>query len=343
MLIGLTALLFALVLSGASASAQAPQPQRIVAVGDLHGDYDAWLDIARDAKLVDARGRWIGGNSILVQVGDITDRGADSLKIIRSLQQLQRAAPRSGGRVVVILGNHEAMNLLGDLRYTTDGEFAAFASRGSAERRLKEYESLRKQIETAYRARDPKASPEVIRDAWLKAIPLGWVEQRAAWKPEGELGRWIRGNPAIAEIGDTLFVHGGLSIEYSKLSLGEINRKTVVALAAADDSDKSILNDPLGPLWYRGLLGRDREAEAARAGTGLKPTPQQELDAALKAFGAKRIVVGHTPNLKGITITEGGRLVRIDTGISRYYGGALTWLEIVGNQLIPHEVRRSKP
>lgn len=342
-MIGFTALLLALLLPSASAPAQSPQAQRIVAVGDLHGDYDAWLDIARDARLIDARGRWIGGNSILVQLGDITDRGPDSLKIIRSLQQLQRAAPRSGGRVVVILGNHEAMNLVGDLRYATDEEFAAFASRGSAERRLKEYATYRQQIETAYRARDPKASEDTIREAWLKAIPLGWVEHRAAWKPEGELGRWIRGNPAIAEIGDTLFVHGGLSIEYSKLSLGEINRKAVVALAAADDSDKSILNDPLGPLWYRGLLGRDREAEAARSASGLKPTPQQELDAALKAFGAKRIVVGHTPNLKGITITEGGRLVRVDTGISRYYGGTLAWLEIVGDQLTPHVVRRSKP
>jgi hypothetical protein len=335
--------LLALLLPAASAPAQSPAAQRIVAVGDLHGDYDAWLDIARDARLIDARGRWIGGNSILVQLGDITDRGADSLKIIRSLPQLQRAAPRSGGRVVVILGNHEAMNLLGDLRYVTEDEFAAFASSGSRQRRAAAYDSLRQQIETAYRAREPNASAETIRQAWLKAIPLGWVEHRAAWKPEGELGRWIRGNPAIAEIGDTLFVHGGLSIEYSKLSLGEINRRTVVALAAADDSDKSILNDPLGPLWYRGLLGRDREAEAARSASGLKPTPQQELDAALKAFGAKRIVVGHTPNLKGITITEGGRLVRVDTGISRYYGGALSWLEIVGDQLTPHEVRRSKP
>ena len=101
----------------AAPTAAAPrQPARIVAVGDLHGDYDAWMDIARAAGLVDARGNWAAGKTTLVQLGDVTDRAPDSLKIIRSLQQLQKEAPRRGGRVVVVLGNHEAMNLLGDNR-----------------------------------------------------------------------------------------------------------------------------------------------------------------------------------------------------------------------------------
>ena len=54
--------------------------QRIVAVGDLHGDYDAWIAIARGAGLIDARNRWAGGPATLVQLGDITDRGPDSLR-----------------------------------------------------------------------------------------------------------------------------------------------------------------------------------------------------------------------------------------------------------------------
>ena len=63
----------------------------------------------------------------------------------------------------------------------------------------------------------------------------------------------------------------------------------------------------------------------------------------LAATGAKRIVIGHTPILTGIAVTNGGRLARTDTGISRYYGGPLTWLEIVGDQLIPHSVGRPAP
>ena len=325
-------------------AAGAPAPARIVAVGDLHGDFSAWLDIARDARLIDARGRWAGGKTTLVQLGDVTDRAPDSLKIIRSLQQLAKQAPRSGGRVIVVLGNHEAMNLLGDLRYTTPGEFTAFAGAKSAERRERAYAANRAAIEASYRAKDAALTETAIHGAWIAATPLGWVEHRLAWKPDGELGRWATRNPAIVKIGDTLFVHGGISAEYAKLPIEEINRRVAAAMGAADDSPKSILNDPLGPLWYRGLAGRDPDAEAERAAApGPRPTVDEELNGALAAYGAKRLVIGHTPSLAGIAITNGGRLVRIDTGISRFYGGPLTWLEIVGDRTIPHTARRTAP
>jgi hypothetical protein len=330
----------------AAALGAAPaQPQRIVAVGDLHGDFNAWIDIARAAGLVDGQNRWIGGNTILVQVGDVTDRGPDSLKIIRNLMQLQKAARRTGGRVVTLVGNHEAMNVLGDLRYTTPGEFAAFANSGSAARRDKLYEDYRTQIETVYRAMDPKMTPEAIKQAWIKVTPLGWVEQRAAWKPDGELGAWARSNPAVIKIGDTVFVHGGISAEYSKSSIDAINRRVAVALTAVDDSDKSVLNDQLGPLWYRGLAGHGPEAEGGRAAAPAAPRPtvDQEVDIVLAAYGAKRIVIGHTPSLSGIIISPSGKLARIDTGISKFYGGPLSWLEIVGDKATPHTTKRTGP
>jgi hypothetical protein len=70
-------------------------------------------------------------------------------------------------------------------------------------------------------------------------------------------------------------------------------------------------------------------------------TSDQELTAVLTSYGAQRLVVGHTPSLKGIQITGNGRLARIDTGNSRYYGGPLSWLEIIGDQMVPHTVPRS--
>jgi hypothetical protein len=331
-------------LCGGPLAAQAAPTQRIIAVGDLHGDFHAWTDIARAAGLIDSAGRWTGGRTLVVQLGDVTDRGPDSLKIIRSLQRLQKEAPRSGGRVVVVLGNHEAMNLLGDLRYTTPGEFTAFVDGRSAERRGQAFNLYRDRIEAAYRAQDPKMSAAAIRAAWLKMTPLGWVEHNAAWRPDGELGRWARGNPAVLKVGDTLFVHGGLSVEYSKLPLDEVNRQTAAAMAKADDNPKSILNDPLGPLWYRGLVSRDPDAEAARGPPTIpRLSPPQELTAVLTAYGAKRIVIGHTPSLAGINISPDGRLARIDTGISSFYGGPLTWLEIVGDRMTPHTTRRTAP
>jgi hypothetical protein len=329
-------------LVSAPASAAPRQPQRIVAVGDLHGDYDAWLQIARGARLVDAGGHWIGGDTILVQMGDITDRGPSSLQIIRSLQQLQNEAPRRKGRVVVVLGNHEAMNLLGDNRYTTPGEYAAFADERSPALRERLYMSIRPKIEAAAHASNPRALPSEVREQWLAQTPLGWIEHRLAWSPSGEIGQWAARNPAVVKIGDTLFAHGGLSAEYAKLSIDEINRRVATAMAAADDTPQSVLTDPLGPLWYRGLVVRDADAEARR-GAMPHPAVEQELDLVLSAYGAKRLVIAHTPSLNGIAITDGGRLARIDTGISRYYGGPLTWLEIIGDQMIPHTVGRPAP
>jgi hypothetical protein len=328
-------------LMSAPAPAAPLQPQRIIAVGDLHGDYQAWLTIARAAGLIDARGHWTGGKTMLVQLGDITDREPDSLKIIRSLQQLQKEAPRSGGRAVVVLGNHEAMNLLGDNRYTTPGEYAAFADRDSAARRERVYEISRVQLEAAYKTQNPVITPEQVRAKWIAEHPLGWVEHRLAWSPSGDLGQWAARNPALVRINGTLFVHGGLSGEYAKIPMDELNHRVAAAMAAADDSPKSVLNDPLGPLWYRGLIGRDADADAERGPpAGARPSIDQELTAVLAAYGAKRLVIGHTPILSGIAITNGGRLARIDTGISRFYGGALSWLEIIGDQMIPHLVGR---
>lgn len=315
----------------------APPPPRIVAVGDLHGDFQAWGVISRAAGIADSDGHWSGGKTILVQLGDITDRGPDSLLIIRNLQQLQKEAPKAGGKVIVVLGNHEAMNLTGDLRYVTPGEYAAFTTPQSAAVRDSYFAANRARLEAA----DPSLSPAAIRDKFNKATPLGWVEHQKAWGPTGELGRWARSNPAMVKLHGTLFVHGGISAELSKSPLDEVNRKVAAAMAKGDGGIDSILYDPLGPLWYRGLVIRDADAQAARAGAGSgNPDPAAELKTVLAAYGAKRLVVAHTPSLAGILILRDGTLTRIDTGIARYYGGKLSWLEIIGETMTPHEVAR---
>ena len=325
-------------------------PGRVVAVGDLHGDYDAWTAIARDAGLVDARGRWAGGTTTLVQTGDITDRGPDSLKIIRDLQRLEKEAAKAGGKVIVLLGNHEAMNVTGDLRYVDPGEFAAFRGRNSEALRAAAWDANDKLIIASYKARYPAMTDKDIRADWLKATPLGLLEHQRAWAPTGELGRWAASLPAIAKIGDTLFVHGGLSAPYTAMGgLEEINRRVRAAVAAGDKSPGSILTDPLGPMWYRGLITRgpafEQEVAAVAAAVGkpniARPPMAEELDMVLAAFGAKRLVVGHTPNLAGIAISHGGKLVRIDTGNALHYKGQPSWLEIAGGQLTPHSVARS--
>ncbi len=149
-----------------------------------------------------------------------------------------------------------------------------------------------------------------VKARWMKETPLGWVEHRLAWRPAGELGKWVLGNPAVAVVYGNLFVHGGISVEYSKATVDELNRRVADALSAGDRSPGSIVNDPLGPLWYRGLVERE-------AG-GVRPPIEQEVATVLSAYRVKRIVVGHTPLLSGVAILQDGTVVRIDSGNSRY-------------------------
>jgi hypothetical protein len=324
----LMVLLTALAVAAPAAAADPGQAiHRIVAVGDLHGDFAAWRAIASAAGLIDVKGRWAGGKSVLVQTGDVVDRGPDSLKIVQDLMRLQREAPRAGGRVVALVGNHEAMNLTGDLRYVSPGEYAAFTDSKSAARREQLYAKNKERIEAAYRERDPAMTSEAVKAAWLDATPLGLIEHQAAWAPEGRIGRWVVGHPAVALLDGNLFVHGGLCPPYAGRPLAEINRQVAAALAARSTAPEVIINDEAGPLWCRSLAASD-------------PSVAPQVDEVLAAYGAKRIVIAHTPMLSEISVLDGGRLVRIDTGISEAYGGKLTYLEIIDGNLAPHVVDR---
>ena len=321
-----------------AAPALSPPParERIVAIGDLHGDHAAWRDIATAAGLIDRTGRWSGGRTIVVQTGDVADRGPDSLKIIRDLRRLQSEARGTGGRVIVLVGNHEAMNMTGDLRYVHPGEYAAFRGPRSQALRDRYYSDHRRSIEEAARRRSPELTDEQIRAAWEQATPLGMVEHQQAWHPTGEVGAWVVRNPAVVELGDLLFVHGGIGGPYAEMSLREINRRVALALAARDESENAIINDPRGPLWYRGLVARDEDAPGE-----FPPSIEEELKEVLRRHRARSIIIGHTPSLKGIAISHDGRLVQIDTGISRHYGGPLSYLEILDGRMIPRTVARS--
>jgi hypothetical protein len=318
---------------------------RIVAVGDLHGDFAAWRDIAHAARLVDSSGRWIGGNSVLVQTGDVVDRGPDSLKILDDLMRLQKQASDQGGQVVALVGNHEAMNMTGDLRYVSAGDYAAFADRNSR-RRLEDFYAANKPgIVAAYRQRDPSISEDAIHQAWINANPPGSIERAIAWRPDGRIGRWILANPAVALIDGNLFLHAGISPAYVHMPISEINRQVRLALMAQTTDPKAIINDPLGPLWYRGLAMTDGGVTGAPASavadTAAEPPVEDQLTQILTAFGAKRIVIGHTPVLTGIAIQYGGRLIQIDTGITSAYGGKVSYLELLGGVPTPHVVERS--
>ncbi|MEM9388394.1 MAG: metallophosphoesterase [Pseudomonadota bacterium] len=99
----------------------------MIAFGDVHGDYEALHRLLSFAEVIDGDDRWIAGSKHLVSVGDLLDRGPDSRRVMDLLMGLETQAQAAGGPVHVLIGNHEQMNLTGDLRYVAKEEFAAFA------------------------------------------------------------------------------------------------------------------------------------------------------------------------------------------------------------------------
>jgi hypothetical protein len=325
--------------------ATASPMHRIVAVGDLHGDFSAWRDILRSARLIDDRGHWTGGETILIQTGDAVDRGPNSLEIIEDLMRLQKEAARAHGQVIAMVGNHEAMNLTGDLRYVSAADYAGFADSRSASRRENVYNSNKIAIETAYREKDPQMSGDAIKKAWLETFPLGRIEHQIAWSDQGDIGRWVVKNPVVVLLDGTLFVHGGISPSYVDLPVAEINTRAAAALTARNADPTAITNDEQGPLWYRGLAqpvtSANGETRVARTPAEIQPAGEDQVNALLSAYGARRIVIGHTPILSGIAFFQDGKLICIDTGISAAYGGTVSYLDIVDGTPVPHAVARS--
>lgn len=298
--------------------------ERIVAIGDIHGDYDAYIGVLQAAGIVDARGRWKAGATHLVQTGDIPDRGPDTRRIIEHMAALGKQARKRGGRVHNLMGNHEAMNVYGDLRYAVPGEFAAYADQRSAERRERYYAAAMADL----KARDPQrfaALPADFRAQWDQAHPLGWIEHRLAWDPrfdaKGAMFRWAMEREVSVQINDVIFVHGGISHAYCGNSLESLTTQARAQLREGDDGELGILDDALGPLWYRGLAG---VAPAARRDT---------VDAILGRHGARHVVVGHTVAEGVVWPRLDARVIQIDTGMSRVYGGHVGWLEIEDGQL----------
>ena len=109
--------------------------ERVVAIGDLHGDLSVTVRALTVAGLVDRSRSWAGGKAVLVQLGDVTDRGPWSGELVALMARLEGEARGAGGQVVSLLGNHEALNLQGKTRYVHRRELEWWRSWGGASAR----------------------------------------------------------------------------------------------------------------------------------------------------------------------------------------------------------------
>lgn len=309
-------LLAAATLPGRSAPAQAEYPDqaRVVAIGDVHGDLAHFTQVLRDAGLVDAALRWTGGSTHLVQLGDVPDRGPDTLEVIRLLQRLQAEARAAGGAVHCLIGNHEAMNMYRDLRYVHPGEYAAFATPAERRRQEEGYAAFVASIKASTPEAQWPAFDTAHRRSWLEKHLVGVQEHAAAWSPRGEIGRWVIDNPAVLRIGDALFVHAGLGPGYETGSVEAINSAVRRALRRPEATAGTLVRDENGPLWYRGLA------------TNREPEERAHLEKVLTHYKVRRIVLGHTP-MPGVILPRfGARVILADVGLNETYGGGRSCL-----------------
>jgi hypothetical protein len=208
------------------------------------------------------------------------------------------------------------MNTYGDLRYVVPGEFEAFRDEKSAEIRDIFFEQHKKQLEEPP---PPEGLPEFndeYRKKWDASRPLGWFEHRYYFGPNGKYGKWIRGHNTIIKINETIFVHGGICPKYVGYTIRQINEQVRSELKDFSKIPNGMIVDPEGPLWCRLLA------------IGNETLYEEHVNNVLASFGARRIVVGHTPTAGAVIPRFGGKVIIADVGLSQYYGARLACLVI---------------
>ncbi len=268
-------------------------PERLVAIGDLHGDLAVTRAALRLAGAIDDQDRWIGGDLVIVQTGDQTDRGDEEIEVLDLLDSIRDQALAAGGDVHVLNGNHELMNAKLDMRYVSVDGYLDF---------------LVTPLE------DPsKATPQDVVD--------GVAARIRAMRPGGPMALRFAERNVVVMVGETVFVHGGVEPQLVEFGLERLNQETRQWLRGVQECPPSMLFPTEGPIWSRTYSDEPDESDC------------QMLEDALNRLGATRMVVGHTVQDEGIASACQEKVWRIDVGLSAHYGGELEILEISNGQV----------
>jgi len=311
--------------------------RRIVAVADVHGDFNHFVAILEGTGLIDPERHWTGGMTHLVQMGDVLDRGPDAKKVFDLIKELEVEAEQQGGRVHQLIGNHEEANIIGiafsQVGFITVEQFLSFLP--------KHYKAKREnKIRSQYSASNSLTMPDLdmmLLEFWEQVMTHDEKAQRLYIDTFNKTyGDWLLTKNAVIQINDVIFVHGGISVEYSSWKLEDINQQLRKELTTVRNLLRhsrlqnipfvpEIIYNNQGPLWYRGLANNDEQDF------------KSGVDLILSNLKTNFIVIGHTVQEGPIKEPDDlsrfqGRVWTIDTGISDYYGGKQTALIIEDGQ-----------
>eukprot|EP01025_Chloroclados_australasicus_P023074 TRINITY_DN2353_c0_g1_i17.p2 TRINITY_DN2353_c0_g1~~TRINITY_DN2353_c0_g1_i17.p2 ORF type:complete len:409 (+),score=41.92 TRINITY_DN2353_c0_g1_i17:315-1541(+) len=281
----------------------------IYAIGDLHGDLTKTIMCLKLAKLMkvgsDNRPVWTGGDAVVVQVGDVLDRGDNEISTIMLLRELDRQAREENGAVYMINGNHESLNVCQDYRYVTPGAF----------------------IESA------------VYYGYRNGEELNADNQRYArdqlYKPGGYMANILAQNPTALIVNDTLFVHGGVLPLHVEYGLARLNREVSSWMRGEACTDGSLMPPPFLAMGdqHSVMWNRTYSKEKLNLGQHTKEQTGAMLQKVLDAVCAKRMVVGHTPQIRGCNAEFEGLVWRLDVGMSGgVFDASATVLEISQNE-----------
>jgi hypothetical protein len=290
--------------------------KKIVAIGDIHGDFNNFVKILRDLNIIDENFQWIAGTTHLVQTGDILDRGPNAKAAFDLIKKLEVQAEQAAGKVHMLIGNHEYMNIKNmafDFEgYVTIDQFLSFLPQDFIEEKEEEFKKKNHQ-KTATLNNNSNGNLDFY-PYWEEI--LSKKEEKAIRKYRDNFnknyGNWILEHNAVIKINNIVFTHGGISKKYSKWKLEKINDTITKELSGK--KRQKVVYDNAGPLWYRELAQQEESIFF------------DEVNEILENLDADYMVTAHTPKKTGVFSRFYGRIWMIDTGISSHYGGNLSAL-----------------
>ncbi|XP_028547571.1 shewanella-like protein phosphatase 1 isoform X1 [Dendrobium catenatum] len=295
--------------------------RRIIAVGDLHGDLTQTRSALEMAGVLSSDGpdSWIGGETVVVQLGDILDRGEDEIAILSLLRSLHIQAKSSGGAVFQVNGNHETMNVEGDFRYVDPG---AFEECVDFVEYLEEHDQNWERafvgwVGVSKRWKENRRASQGHWNPWnLVQRQKGIVARSSLLKPGGPLSCELARHAVILKVDDWVFCHGGLLPHHVAYGIDKMNKEVSYWMQGLHENNDGpqipfIATRGYDSVVWNRLYSRDTTDIDYRSWK-----ISSILEETLQAVGAKRMVVGHTPQFNGANSKYNKKIWRIDVGMS---------------------------
>jgi len=298
----------ALVAGPAPAAAQnefvIEQPERVVVFGFTAGQLEPYRQTLIEKGLMNEADRWTGGEAHYVQLGDMMLFGDEVLPSLELIHSLAMQAEEAGGRVTLMLGPSLFLSLRGDLSNMPQANYDDMVTEESQARLDARIDRIAEQVwewNAEYDDEQRRRLNDRFVDWYRRTHHPGAVEFLDAIGPETELGAWLREAPVVMRIGGVVLSNGGVSEDYSEMSLAEINQQ-VREQAMRDYVWVPRMANMTDPVWWKELTTDDEATAERRA---------REI---LMDLGADAMVVAHSPAL-GESMKR-GRVYHLQSGLS---------------------------